>query len=153
MKPSNALSPAGDLAALILRVFLSVVLFAHGAQKLLGWFGGYGFNQTMGFFEHGMHIPAFFAGCAILIEFFGPIFLVLGLFSRAAAFLMGLEILVAMFLGGHVHNGFFMNWANNPAAHEGFEFHLLFIGIALALLALGGGRYSIDGARAGDGEV
>lgn len=145
MKTSDSSAPCGDCASLVLRIVLAVVLFPHGAQKLLGWFGGYGFHGTMQFFENGMHIPAFFAFCAILIEFFGPLFLIAGLLTRAAAFLMGLEILVAACLV-HVHNGFFMNWSGSQHG-EGFEYHVLFIGAALAVVLLGGGRYSLDGAR------
>jgi putative oxidoreductase len=146
MKTSDSHTSCGDGAALLLRLTLAVVLFPHGAQKLLGWFGGYGFGGTMHFFETGLHIPAVFAFLAIMIEFFGPLFLLAGFFTRAAAFLMGLEMLVALFKGGHYHNGFFMNWMGQ-AHGEGFEFHILFIGMALAIVALGAGRYSLEGAR------
>ncbi|MGH7997486.1 MAG: DoxX family protein [Opitutaceae bacterium] len=144
MKTPNTSSPSRDLAALVLRISLSVVLFAHGAQKLLGWFGGYGFHGTMQFFE-GMHIPAFLGLIAILVEFFAPLFLFVGLFTRLAAFVMGVDMLVAL-LTVHIHNGFYMNWGSVPHQGEGYEFHLLFIGIAVALILLGGGRFAIDRA-------
>src|ERR1700733_12391433 len=75
-----------DMAATILRLVLGVIFFAHGAQKMLGWFGGYGFNGTMGFFTGVLHIPTVFAFLAIAAEFFGGLGLIFGLFTRVAAF-------------------------------------------------------------------
>src|SRR5256885_11735179 len=93
----------------ILRLALGVVFFAHGAQKTLGWFGGYGFSGTMGFFTGMLHIPAPFAFLAICAEFLGGIGLILGLLGRAAAFGITINMLVAVLMV-HGQFGFFMNW-------------------------------------------
>src|ERR1700674_5630828 len=112
-----------SVAATILRLVLGVVFFAHGAQKMLGWFGGFGFAGTMKFFTGMMHIPAPLAFLAIAAEFFGGMGLILGFLTRIAAFGIGVNMLVAiMTLHGAV--GFFMNW-NGTHKGEGFEFHLL----------------------------
>ena len=131
----------------ILRIVLGVVMFPHGAQKLLGWFGGYGYAATMQFFTQNMKIPAVFALLAIVAEFFGALGLILGVGTRIAALGIGAVMVVAVFTS-HLGNGFFMNWAGNLKG-EGFEYHILAAGIALALLVAGGGRYSID-RRIGD---
>lgn len=154
--PGAPAESRGFLAALLgthaawpevaLRVGLAVVMFPHGAQKLLGWFGGYGFSASMGYFTQTMHIPAFLAFLAIVTEFFGPIALVLGLFTRLAALATGIDMLVAVALV-HAPNGFFMNWFGNQAG-EGYEYHLLVIAMAIALLVGGGGRWSVDRAIA-----
>ena len=131
-----------DVAALILRLALAIVYFPHGAQKLLGWFGGPGYSGTMQHFTQGAHIPAFFAFLAILAEFAGAIGLFFGLLGRVAAFGIAIEMIVAALLS-HVHNGFFMNWMGNKAG-EGFEFHLLAIAMAFAVLIRGSGALSVD---------
>jgi putative oxidoreductase len=131
---------------LLLRLFLGVVFFPHGAQKVLGWFGGYGFTGTMGFFTQQMHIPALFAFLAIAAEFAGSLGLILGLLTRVAAFGILANMLVAVAMV-HSKVGFFMNWEGNQKG-EGFEFHLLAIGMALALMLAGGGKLSADRALA-----
>ena len=133
-----------DISPLILRVLLAVVMFPHGAQKVLGWFGGYGFTGTMGFFTGTLHIPALFAFLAIVAEFAGSIALILGLGTRIAALGIASTMAVAMTLV-HAQFGFFMNWAGAQKG-EGYEYHLLAIGIALALILRGGGKWSIDAA-------
>ena len=140
------LSTDSSLIPLILRLTLGVVMFPHGAQKALGWFGGHGFAGTMGFFTETMHIPAVFALLAIAAEFLGALGLITGLLTRISAFGIGAVMVVAV-LTAHLSNGFFMNWFGNQAG-EGFEYHLLAIGLALALVIQGGGRYSIDRAIA-----
>src|SRR6202050_2433173 len=102
----------GSAATTIPRLTLGIVFFAHGAQKMLGWFGGYGFSGTMGFFTGAMHIPAPLAFLAIAAEFFGGIGLILGLLTRTAAFGIAVNMLVAI---ATVHSafGFFMNWNGN----------------------------------------
>src|ERR1700726_4879619 len=99
-----------DAAIAILRLVLGVVFFAHGAQKMLGWFGGYGFSGTMGFFTGMMHIPAPFAFLAIAAEFFGGLGLIFGLLTRVAAFGIFCNMLVAVAMIHHQF-GFFVNWA------------------------------------------
>src|SRR5260370_35101229 len=112
-----------DAAITILRLVLGVVFFAHGAQKALGWFGGYGFSGTMGFFTGMMHIPAVFAFLAISAEFFGGLGLIFGLFTRVAAFGIFCNMLVAVALLHHQF-AFFINWAGTQTG-DGFECHLL----------------------------
>jgi len=117
------------------------MIFPHGAQKLLGWFGGYGFAGTMQFFTGTMHIPYVIGVLVIAVEFFGGLALILGIATRIAAFLVGAELVVAMCLV-HIHNGFFMNWNGNQKG-EGIEFFVLVAGIVLSLMILGGGALSL----------
>src|SRR5882762_2800962 len=126
----------------ILRLVLGVVFFAHGAQKLLGWFGGYGLSGTMGFLTGMMHIPTPFAFLAIAAEFFGGLGLILGFLTRIAAFGIAANMLVAI---GMVHGpfGFFMNWSSAQKG-EGFEYHLLVLAITAFLMVRGAGALSID---------
>jgi putative oxidoreductase len=133
-----------DPAITVLRLVLGVVFFAHGAQKTLGWFGGYGFSGTMGFFTQGMHIPAAFAFLAICAEFLGSIGLLLGLLGRIAAFGICCNMLVAI-ITVHWHFGLFANWFGNQKG-EGIEYHLLAIAIALAIMIKGSGAFSVDRA-------
>jgi putative oxidoreductase len=129
-------------ATSILRLVLGVVFFAHGAQKMLGWFGGFGFAGTMSFFTGLMHIPAPLAFLAIAAEFFGGIGLILGFLTRIAAFGIGVNMLVAIMTVHHAF-GFFMNWAGTQKG-EGFEFHLLVLAIVAYLMIRGAGAYSVD---------
>jgi putative oxidoreductase len=130
-------------APLIARLTLGIVMFPHGAQKMLGWFGGYGFSGTMNSFTGTMHIPAVLAFLAILAEFAGSLGLITGLLSRVAAFGIATNMVVAI-ATGHGANGFFMNWFGNQKG-EGFEYHLLAIGLALVVLIHGAGKASLDG--------
>ena len=131
-----------SVATAILRLMLGVVFFAHGAQKMLGWFGGYGFAATMNFFTSMAHIPAPLAFLAIAAEFFGGMGLILGFLTRIAAFGIGVNMVVAIML---VHRpfGFFMNWAGAQKG-EGFEYHLLVLAIVAFLMIRGGGAFSLD---------
>ena len=125
----------------IVRVMLGIVMFPHGAQKMLGWFGGHGFSATMhGFTSAG--IPAPLAFLAIAAEFFGGLGLIVGFLSRVAGFGILCTMLVAMFKV-NLKFGFFMNWTGTKHA-EGFEFHLLAIAMALAVVIAGAGAASID---------
>ncbi len=143
MKALQLLIKTNDNAgSLIARLTLGLVMFPHGAQKMLGWFGGHGFAGTMGFFTGTMHIPAFFAFLAILAEFAGALGLVVGLFGRVAAFGIACVMGVAIVMG-HAANGFFMNWYGSQAG-EGFEYHLLAIGLALIVMVCGSGKASLD---------
>jgi len=138
-----------SVTGLILRLTLAGVLFPHGAQKVLGWFGGPGFSRTMQFFTQQQGIPVVFALLALAAEFLGPLGLAVGLLTRVAAFGIACEMLVII---ARVHwpNGFFMNWSGTQAG-EGFEYHLLVVGIALALIVRGAGAWSVDGILAGTG--
>jgi putative oxidoreductase len=132
-----------DVTLTTLRMVLGVVFFAHGAQKMLGWFGGFGFHATMGFLTH-IGLPAAIAFLVIVIEFFGGLGLVIGLLSRIAALGIGIEMIGAIFTV-HLPNGFFMNWAGTQKG-EGFEYHLLAIAVAAVLLTRGAGAFSVDHA-------
>jgi len=131
-----------DWALLVLRVLLGIVFFPHGMQKLTFMFGGSGFEGTMGFFETKLGIPAFFAFLAIMAEGLGWLGLVTGLLTRVAAFGIAVNMVVAVYLL-HFQNGFFMNWFGTQKG-EGYEFHVLVIAIAIALMIRGGGKWSID---------
>lgn len=137
------LKTGNGIDTFLLRLVLGVVMFPHGAQKVLGWFGGYGFAGTMGAFTQQMHIPALFAFLAIAAEFAGALGLIVGLTTRVAAFGVGVTMAVAATM--HWQNGFFMNWYGNQKG-EGFEYHLLAIGIAVVIMIKGGGRFSLDRA-------
>lgn len=136
---------SNNWTALVIRLALGIVIFPHGAQKLLGWFGGYGFNGTMGFLTGGAHLPWILALLVILIEFFGALFIFLGFATRIAAFAM-LANFIGIVYTSHWQNGFFMNWSNTAGTGQGFEYHLLVIGMSLALVIAGGGKASIDAA-------
>jgi putative oxidoreductase len=132
----------GDPGALIARLALAGVFFPHGAQKVLGWFGGHGFSGTYGFFTQQMGIPAPFALAAIFTEFLAPLALVLGIGSRVAA--LGIAaIMVVATLTVHLPNGFFMNWFGGQKG-EGFEYHLLAFALALVVIVKGGGLGALD---------
>jgi putative oxidoreductase len=138
------LSTDRDRTLLLQRIVLGAIMFPHGAQKLLGWFGGFGYSGTMGFFTDTMHIPAPIAFLIIIAESLGAIGLVLGAGTRIAAFGIAAVMLGAIFTT-HADFGFFMNWFGAQKG-EGFEFHLLALALALPLMVRGGGLYSIDGA-------
>ena len=123
-----------DYTLAFARIILGIVYFPHGAQKVLGWFGGHGFS-------------AVFAFLAICAEFFGAIGLILGLLGRVAAFGLLCEMCVAV-LAIHRHFGFFMNWAGNQRG-EGFEYHLLAIALLVVVLVKGSGALSLDRLLAG----
>jgi putative oxidoreductase len=140
---NRLLRTTDDRAILILRLTLGAVFFAHGAQKMLGWFGGYGFHGTMGFFTGAMHIPAAFAFLAIAAEFFGALGLITGLLGRVAAFGIFCVMVVAVVMV-HGHVGFFMNWNGVTPPAEGYEYHLLAMAMALAVMIKGSGAFSLD---------
>jgi putative oxidoreductase len=131
-----------DIATTILRLVLGVIFFAHGAQKMLGWFGGYGFTGTMGFFTGVLHIPAVFAFLAIAAEFFGGLGLIFGLFTRVASFGVLCNMIVAIAMV-HSQFGFWMNWTGTQKG-EGFEYHLLLIATSAFLMIRGAGAASVD---------
>lgn len=136
-----------DAAALIMRLALGLVMYAHGAQKVLGWWGGHGAAATIQGFSQ-MGLPVFITVLVLLAEFPGSLMLIFGLFTRLAAFGIGCVMLAALVLV-HAKVGFFMNWAGAQKG-EGFEYHLLALGLSVALLIKGGGALSLDRAIAGD---
>ena len=131
-----------DFTLTALRLVLGIVFFAHGAQKALGWFGGYGYKGTMGFFTTQMGIPAPLAFLAIAAEFLGGLGLIVGLLGRIAAFGVITNMVVAIVMV-HAQFGLFMNWAGSQKG-EGFEFHLLAIALGFVILIKGSGAFSVD---------
>lgn len=134
-----------SVSTFLVRVALGVVFFPHGAQKVLGWFGGHGLGGTYGFFTGTLGIPAVLAALAIAAEFLGSLGLLFGAFTRVAAFGVAAVMTVAMTM--HWQHGFFMNWFGNQKG-EGIEFHLLALAMAIYLMIRGGGALSLDGAIA-----
>lgn len=131
-----------NIGPTLLRLTVGLVMFPHGAQKVLGWFGGAGFAATMTVFTDVMGIPAIFAFMAIMTEFLGSLALIAGAMTRIWALGFSILMTVAIFMN-HIQYGFFMNWLGQKAG-EGFEFHLLVIGMSIALMVLGGGKWSVD---------
>ena len=131
-----------DIMLTLMRVVAGIIFFAHGAQKVLGWFGGHGFNATMHSFTAGMGIPAVFAFLAIAAEFLGGLGLIVGLLGRIAAFGILVNMIVAIVMV-HGQNGLFMNWMGNQRG-EGIEYHLLAIAVLVPIMIKGCGAYSLD---------
>jgi putative oxidoreductase len=127
---------------LILRVILGGVIFFHGGQKLMGWFGGNGFDFTMGVFTTKMGLPAVIAFLVIIGESFGALGLITGFLTRLSAAGVAMIMLGAIAMV-HWNNGIFMNWFGKQAG-EGFEYHLLALGLAIPLILYGGGKFSVD---------
>lgn len=134
-----------NTTALFARLALGIVVFPHGAQKLLGWFGGYGFDGTMGFLTGTAGLPSVIALLVILIEFFGSIFLITGFATRLAAIGI-LGNFIGVVVTSNLNNGFFMNWYAQPNKGEGLEYFILLFGLAIISLVAGGGRASADAA-------
>lgn len=131
-----------DWVGVVIRMTIGIILFPHGAQKMIGLFGGYGFSGTMGFFTDTMHLPWLVGFLVIVIEFIGSISLIIGFASRlwsASIIILMLGIIIT----SHWEYGFFMNWFGNQKG-EGYEYHLLVIGLSIAALINGSGKYSVD---------
>jgi putative oxidoreductase len=149
---------APSLTLLVQRVALGAVILPHGLQKAFGWFAGYGFDGTMGFFQT-LGVPAPLGFLVIASDLIGSAALLAGFATRFAAFGASATMLGAILLW-HLPNGFFMNWGGTQAG-EGFEFHLLALGLSMPLMFLGGGAYSVDrwlarrldGSRSPTGEL
>ncbi|MBL4676843.1 MAG: DoxX family protein [Mucilaginibacter sp.] len=135
-------STESKIAPLILRITYALVLWPHGAQMLLGWFGGYGFSGTMSYFTGEGGLPLVIAFLVILLEFFGSLFILFGFFTRLTA-VACIILFIGMILTVHEQFGFFMNWYGNMKG-EGFEYHLFGMGILLSLVISGAGKASVD---------
>ena len=131
-----------NYAIAVLRLALGIAILPHGLQKLLGWFGGGGVDGTIQFFSATWGVPAAVTFLVILAESFGALGLIFGFLSRAAAAGLALVMTGAVFLN-HLQNGFFMNWTGAQAG-EGFEYHILAIAIAIAVVIRGSGAFSVD---------
>jgi putative oxidoreductase len=129
-------------APFIVRMMLALVILPHGAQKLLGWYGGNGFEGTMGYFTQQMGLPWIIAFLVIMGESVGALALAAGFMTRFTAASLGIIMLGAIAMV-HWPNGFFMNWFGAQAG-EGFEYHLLVIGMGLSLMVSGAGKWSVD---------
>ncbi|MGE0351600.1 MAG: DoxX family protein [Gemmatimonadales bacterium] len=136
-----------DWVLTVARLTLGLVLFPHAMQKLFGWFGGAGLGGSMQFMTGALGLPAIIAALAIGLEIAAALGLITGLFSRAAA-LAAIAVMVGAIVTVHANVGFFMNWYGNRSG-EGYEYHLLAIGLALLVLVRGGGALSVDRAIAG----
>ena len=139
----NILYAQNDYSGLILRLTLGGVILPHGAQKLFGWFGGYGFEGTMNFFTQTIHLPWIIGFAVIILETLGSLLLIAGFGSRIIGALMAV-LMTGIVFSVHIENGFFMNWFGNLKG-EGIEYFLLAIGLGLGVVTNGSGIYSIDG--------
>lgn len=142
---NRLLGTDGSYTAFILRLTAGIVMFPHGAQMLLGWFGGSGFSGTMQYLTGMEGLPWIIGFMVIMIEFFGSLLLLAGAIIRPVAVAM-IIIFIGMIMSGHLEHGFFMNWLGNQKG-EGFEYHLLMLGICTGLIITGGGKYSVDSIR------
>src|SRR5215218_8789383 len=125
-------------SALIARLGIGIVVFPHGAQKLFGWFGGYGYEGTMGFMTGQGGLPYFIALLVILIESIGALMIFTGFMTRFAALgIFGLFAIIMVKF--HFDNGFFMNWTGSQKG-DGIEYFVLVLGLATILLFSGGGK-------------
>lgn len=133
-----------NLSLFLTRITLGIVLFPHGAQKLFGWFGGPGFSGAMDHLSHDFGLPEIIAFLVIMIEFFAPLLLLTGLFTRVSAVSV-FALFVGIIFTAHINDGFFMNWFGQMSAgREGFEYHILVLGMTGALVVSGGGKYTMD---------
>lgn len=135
-------STGSGWSPLVLRTTLGAIMFSHGAQKLLGWWGGYGFKGTVAYFTDTIGLPYVLGVAIILAESVGALALIAGLGTRiwAGAFIL---IMLGAMVTVQWKNGFFMNWFGTQPG-EGIEFSLLMIGIAAALVITGGGKWAVD---------
>ncbi|MDH4231829.1 MAG: DoxX family protein [Nitrospirota bacterium] len=134
-------------AALVLRLTLGCVMFAHGAQKVLGWYGGPGVEKTLHLFSSSMGFPPPLTLLVMATEFLGSIALITGFLTRLSALAIAVNLGTCAYMN-HLKHGFFMNWFGHQKG-EGFEFHILVIGIAFALMITGGGVFSLDRSLTG----
>jgi putative oxidoreductase len=146
MKMNDLLRPnfllKEEFGQLITRITIATVMWPHGAQLLLGLFGGQGFANTMAYFTDSASLPWLVGLAVILIQFFGSLFILVGFFTRINAFAMAV-LVIGMIFSGHTEHGFFMNWFGNQAG-EGYEFHLLLLGLCISLLFQKQYRFSLD---------
>ncbi|GAB4486116.1 MAG: DoxX family protein [Thermodesulfovibrionales bacterium] len=136
----------GSFSYLFARVALGVVMLPHGSQKVLGLFGGQGYEKTLEAFTRMGFLPILVIALMVS-EFLGSIFLIAGFMTRLWALAIGISMATCAYLN-HFKNGFFMNWFGAQQG-EGFEFHILVVGLALCLVVGGGGAFSLDKKIAG----
>src|ERR1700730_9506805 len=132
----------GGWAVAIARIVLGIVFFAHGAQKMLGWYGGPGLASSLRTFTQHLHLPSTLVFLVIAGELLSGIGLIVGLFSRIAALVIALTMVGAI-ATAHFRFGLFLNWFGNQEGH-GIEYHLLAIALALVVVVKGAGAFSVD---------
>jgi putative oxidoreductase len=140
-----------DWAGTLVRLTIGLILFPHGAQKVLGIWGGFGFNGTMGYFTGSLHLPWIIGFLVVFIEFVGSLFLLIGFASRLWSVSI-IILMIGIIFTSHINNGFFMNWLGTQKG-EGFEYHLLIIGLSVTTLINGSGKYSIDAFLTSKNEI
>ena len=138
----NLIRTESNYSPFVMRTILGTVLFAHGAQNFLGWFGGQGFTSTMTYLTSSMELPYIVAALVILLQFFGSLFLITGALTRPVALAVAI-MFIGMIVTVHVPFGFFMNWFGNQPG-EGYEYHLLVLALSSAVLIDGAGIHSVD---------
>ena len=139
----SLLTTTGSAAPAVARVVLAIVMFPHGAQHALGWFGGYGFRGTRAWMTDTLGFPAPLAALAIVVELVAPIALLFGVGGRFAA--LGIIGLMLGAASTHYANGFFMNWFGGlKAGVEGYEYHILAMALAAVVAIAGSGALSVD---------
>lgn len=140
---NRLVSTDAGLAPLAIRIPVGIIFAAHGAQKLFGWFGGYGLAGTAGWMDSiGLHPGTLLALLAGGAEFFGGLALLLGLLVRPASVALAFTMLVAIF-SVHIGKGLFLS-------NGGFEYGLALLAVTIGLFISGAGRWSLDGALARD---
>ena len=139
---TSLFSTSPDWTLTAIRITLGVVFFAHGAQKVFGWFGGAGLEGTLRTMHDHLHLPIALAFLAVMSEFLGGAGLIVGLLSRVAAVGVCVTMLSAIVMV-HGRNGLFMNWLGDRKGH-GIEYHLLAIALAIAIVVRGSGALSLD---------
>lgn len=135
-------SSDGSYLGLLLRVTAGAIMLPHGAQKMIGLFGGYGFKPTMDYFTQTMGLPWIISFLVIIIEFAGALSLIFGFASKIWA-LAFIAVMIGAIMTTSYKNGFFMNWFGNQSG-EGYEFHLLMIAICIGVVITGSGKYALD---------
>ncbi len=136
------LTTGNSASGFFLRISLGIVMLFHGLQQTLGLLGGIGLHAKLNYY-HSLGVPKFIGFCGIMVVSIGAILLIIGCWGRIMAFLTLAFLVTALFMGGHLHNGIFMNWESQRPG-EGFEYHILGIGICIALIIYGSGWLSID---------
>ena len=139
---SDLFSTDADWTQTIVRLILGVVFFAHGAQKLLGWFGGPGLKPTISMMHEHLGLPVPLAFLTVAAEFLCGLGLIVGLLGRVAAVGIAFIMFAAIFMV-HARNGLFLNWFGDRKGH-GYEYHLLAIALAAVIVARGSGAASLD---------
>jgi putative oxidoreductase len=131
-----------DWVQLVARLILGIIFFAHGAQKMFGWFQGPGLKKSVQMLTEHIHVPAALAFLAIATECFGGLGLIVGLLSRvdAAGVLVTMVVAIVLVHGRH---GLFLNWFGDRKGH-GYEYHLLALALALVVIVRGSGALSLD---------